>query len=234
MIGLGLLHHRRHARPGTIVWDRWIAIGFAIGSLCFFVGPFPGFADLVGDEADSWVFFVGSIFFTTAAGLTLWQTTLRVPGRWSGDASWWSAAIQFAGTLFFNRSTYNATQDDLRRAARAAGLVTGPVRLDRVPGSGLIAYRVATSGKLLPERRDREWWMSAVNLLGCVLFMISAIAAFIVPSTGTVLDLAASNFTTAAAACVSSSGPYCSTRGAFSAWFATGEERRLGEADRAF
>ena len=39
--------------------------------------------------------------------------------------------------------------------------------------------------------------MSAVNLAGCVFFMISAIAAYVVPSTGSVLDLAAANFTTA-------------------------------------
>jgi threonine/homoserine/homoserine lactone efflux protein len=35
-----------------------------------------------------------------------------------------------------------------------------------------------------------------VNLLGCVLFMISALAAFVVPDTGSILDLAAANWTT--------------------------------------
>ena len=41
--------------------------GFAVGSACFLVAPFPGFVDLVGAEADAIVFFVGSLFFTAAA-----------------------------------------------------------------------------------------------------------------------------------------------------------------------
>lgn len=66
--------------------------------------------------------------------------------------------------------------------------------------SGLIAYRVTAGRRLWPERRDREWRIAAVNLLGCVFFMISAIASYIVSSTGSVLDLAAANFTTSAGA----------------------------------
>ena len=44
--------------------ERWMALLFAIGSTCFLIGPFPGYADLVGDSADAVTFFVGSIFFT--------------------------------------------------------------------------------------------------------------------------------------------------------------------------
>jgi len=41
-----------------------------------------------------------------------------------------------------------------------------------------------------------------VNLIGCVLFGISAVAGHVVPSTGSMLDQAASNWTTAlGAAC---------------------------------
>ena len=97
---------------GRIVWDRWIAIGFAIGSACFFIGPFPGFVELVGAGADGAVFFAGSIFFTLAALLELRESTLRL-GRWAADPSWWSAAVQFVGTLFFNLSTFAAMQDGL-------------------------------------------------------------------------------------------------------------------------
>jgi hypothetical protein len=63
-------------------WDRLIATGFALGSLCFFIGPFPGFLQLVGPGADGVVFFVGSVFFTLAAGLELREATLRL-GRWA-------------------------------------------------------------------------------------------------------------------------------------------------------
>ena len=39
--------------------------------------------------------------------------------------------------------------------------------------------------------------MATVNLLGCVLFGISAVASYVVPSSGSILDLAAANWTTA-------------------------------------
>ncbi len=179
------------------LWDRSIAIGFAIGSACFFVGPFPGFVQLVGAEADAWVFFVGSIFFTVAAGLEAREATVRL-GRWASDPSWWSAAIQFAGTLLFNLSTFDATQDDLT-GEQTNRLVWAPDVFGSACFlvSGLLAYRVASGPRLLPVRRDRGWTMAAINLAGCVLFGVSAIASFIVPSEGSVLDLAAANWTTA-------------------------------------
>ena len=41
-----------------------------------------------------------------------------------------------------------------------------------------------------------------VNLLGCIFFGISAVAGFVVPATGSMLDLAAANWNTAlGAAC---------------------------------
>ena len=62
---------RTYRRIVMVAWDRWIAGGFAIGSVCFFIGPFPGFQQLVGPGAVGVVFFAGSIFFTLAAGLAL-------------------------------------------------------------------------------------------------------------------------------------------------------------------
>jgi len=76
--------------------NRWIGLLFAGGSLCFAVGPFPGFVQLVGASADAAVFFAGSILFTTAAALQLRQERDR------------PSAIQLAGTLFFNISTFRA------------------------------------------------------------------------------------------------------------------------------
>jgi hypothetical protein len=185
--------------PATrIVWDRWIGTGFAIGSLCFFVGPFPGVIDLVGAEADAIIFFAGSIFFTLAALLEVREGTLRIGRRWAADASWWSAAIQFVGTLLFNLNTSDALNDNLT-SGQENRLVFAPDLLGSACFliSGLIGYWVVTRPRLLPARRDREWTMAAVNLLGCVLFGISAIVSFVVPSTGSMLDLAAVNWCTA-------------------------------------
>jgi len=63
--------------------------------------------------------------------------------------------------------------------------------------SGYLAY-VAVCGRLFCRpRRSREWWIAAINLLGCVAFGISAVASYVIPATGSVLDLARANATTA-------------------------------------
>jgi hypothetical protein len=51
-------------------------------------------------------------------------------------------------------------------------------------------------------RGDAGWWQPGVNLLGCVFFGISAVAGYVVPSTGSMLDQAAANWNTSlGAAC---------------------------------
>jgi hypothetical protein len=165
----------------------WIGALFAIGSACFFVGPFPGFVQLVGAEADGIVFFVGSLFFTSAALLQALQASGsdRLP-----------SLIQFAGTIFFNVNTYramdttfsNSQVDRLIWAPEAAGSACFLI-------SGAIAYesvRIAGHAAL----HNREWRIAAINLAGCVLFGISTVASYVVPSTGDILALGAANFTT--------------------------------------
>src|SRR5437868_8130602 len=92
--------------PRRIGW--WTAVLFGIGSMCFLVGPFPGFVELVGTGADGVVFFVGSIFFTSAALLQALQAVDRLDR--------WSSLIQFAGTIFFNVSTFHALRAGLDAA----------------------------------------------------------------------------------------------------------------------
>jgi uncharacterized iron-regulated membrane protein len=160
---------------------------FAVGSACFLIGPFPGYQQLVGATAAAVTFFAGSIFFTAGGAL---QTWLAVPQR---GAALWAAAIQSAGTLFFNVTTFRAlhtavTAPDYNR------LVWRPDALGSICFlvSGVIAYRAA---------RPRDW-PPTVNLAGCVFFGISAVAGYVVPSKGSMLDLAACNWNTAlGAAC---------------------------------
>lgn len=46
------------------------------------------------------------------------------------------------------------------------------------------------------------WWEPSINLLGCVLFGVAAVAGHVVPATGSMLDQAAANWTTSlGAAC---------------------------------
>ena len=68
--------------------------------------------------------------------------------------------------------------------------------------SGVIAYAASTRRGWLPVRGTQGWWEPAVNLLGCVFFGIAAVAGYVVPSEGSMLDLALANWNTAlGAAC---------------------------------
>jgi hypothetical protein len=183
--------------------ERWMALCFALGSACFLVGPFPGYAQLVGAGAVGVTFFVGSIFFTAGGGLQSWLAfpERRSPG--AGRAAWWAAIVQSAGTLFFNASTLHAITT-LPDNAGYDRLVWRPDALGSVCFlvSGAIAYRASARHGWLPARGGTGWWEPLVNLLGCVFFGISAVAGYVVPSTGSVVELAAANFDTAlGAAC---------------------------------
>jgi hypothetical protein len=184
---------------------RWMALCFALGSTCFLVGPFPGYAQLVGDSADAITFFVGSILFTAGGGLqssVAWAER-RSPG---GPAAWWSAIVQSAGTLFFNVTTYHAMHVALT-SSEYDKLVWRPDWRGSICFlvSGAIAYwasrRRGWHG-LLPARTGDGWWQPGINLLGCIFFGISAVAGYVVPSTGSMIDLAAANWNTSlGAAC---------------------------------
>jgi hypothetical protein len=183
--------------------ERWMAMCFAIGASCFLIGPFPGYASLVGETADAITFFVGSIFFTAGGGLQSSLAFAHRHVRGTGRAAWRAAAIQSAGTLFFNVTTYRAMHVALS-SSEYNRLVWRPDALGSVCFlvSGAIAYRVSARRGWLPVRSGSGWWQPAVNLLGCVFFGVSAIAGHVVPSSGSVLDLAASNFNTSlGAAC---------------------------------
>ena len=182
-----------------------MALSFALGSACFLVGPFPGYTELVGDSADTITFFVGSILFTIGGAL---QSGLAWGERSSpgGRAAWWSAIVQSAGTLFFNVTTYQAMHVALT-SSEYDRLVWRPDWRGSICFlvSGAIAYRASVRHGWhgwLPARGGEGWWQPAVNLLGCVFFGISAVAGYVVPSSGSVLDLAAANWNTSlGAAC---------------------------------
>jgi hypothetical protein len=181
--------------------ERWMALLFALGSACFLIGPFPGYARLVGAAAVGVTFFIGSILFTAGGGL---QCVLAAPERHTagaGRAAWWAALIQSAGTLFFNVTTYQGMHTALSNPDYNR-LVWRPDALGSVCFlvSGVIAYRASARHGWLPARDAAGWWEPSVNLLGCIFFGISAVAGYLVPSTGSILDLAAANWNTAAGA----------------------------------
>jgi hypothetical protein len=178
-----------------------MAIAFALGSACFLVGPFPGYLQLVGPVADAVTFFVGSVLFTIGGGL---QTWLAASGRHepgAGTAAWRAAAVQSLGTLFFNITTFRALQTSVG-SSDYDRLVWRPDAFGSICFliSGVIAYRASARRGWLPVRGAPGWWQPLVNLLGCVLFGIAAIAGYVVPASGSVVALGAANWTTSGGA----------------------------------
>jgi YrhK-like protein len=189
--------------PERIGW--WIAVLFMIGSLCFALGSVPAFASAVGD-ADVWVFFVGSLFFTSAAYLQYFEASnqgddvrgavrsRRPLGVRLVSLGWWAAATQFLGTLWFNLTTFAGTRDALSLSQQEA-LVWAPDAI------GSILFLIASAFAVL-EARDgiRRGWrpsletaIAGANMVGSIAFGISAMAAFIDPASGELLNVAAAN-----------------------------------------
>jgi hypothetical protein len=200
-------------RPSRV--SRGLAVLFGVGSICFILGPLPGYVDLVGDTADAITYFVGSIFFTSAATLQ-WLEAASV-GRQAGVPrqagvrlgeprrrfgfeptrfDWWAAAIQLAGTLFFNISTFAAihaadTTELVRRvwAPDAFGSIAFVV-------SSLIAYLEVAVQRPAPPRSRAERLggrIAVANLVGSVLFGVSAVASYVLADTTTVWNAAVAN-----------------------------------------
>ncbi|MEF3403142.1 hypothetical protein [Agromyces sp. CCNWLW203] len=185
---------RRHLRLRREAW------GFSVGSLFFLAGAIPFYADWAGPVGVGVTFFVGSIFFTLAAFIQLSLSGRHVPRRGTNRADrwdWWAAAIQFAGTLLFNVST----------AAALAAAIADPDRLGagwRPDAWGSAAFLissvfavVATKDRgLLWDRHARSWHGTWLNLLGSIAFGVSAIGAYVVPQTDSLLSAFWANFGT--------------------------------------
>ena len=129
-------------------------------------------------------FFVGSIFFTIGGGLQSW---LAFPGAISKRPPGGARSSSRPGPC---SSTSRPSRRSTRRFANPEydRLVWRPDALGSVCFlvSGVIAYRAAR----------RHGWQPLVNLLGCIFFGIAAVAGYVVPSSGSVLELAAANWST--------------------------------------
>ncbi len=205
---------KRTAPAGQSIWwdpaarGWWIAVLFAVGSALFALGAVPGFVDAVGTRADSVTFFVGSIFFTSAAFLQYRESVDAAAGGpthgWArilayrpDRIDWWAGAIQLVGTLYFNVSTGVATATDLSATA-ASHHVWRPDAIGSVcflVASALAWFEVC-HGWAAWAPGDISWWITSLNLVGSVAFGCSAVAAYVIPSTGAIWNVELSNLGT--------------------------------------
>ena len=214
-------HHRKHLQVSLesrtvlpkfsvaeFVWfphrmNWWIGAIFSIGSLLFALASLFGLASMAMNEMSVWretvgvTFFVGSLFFTTAAYLQLFQTAnvrefpLHKPGSsrrkilfgWRPrDIGWVSCALQFIGTLCFNLNTLDGifpTEGWIRQDV----LIWFPDFIGSVffLASGQLAFAETCHKRWGWQPNNISWWVVFSNLLGCVAFMIAALLSVSLP-----------------------------------------------------
>lgn len=191
--------------PGDLSWR--IAMLFMIGSFLFALGSFPAYAQLVDPGTVGITFVIGSIFFTSAGYSQFLQVVNGADAEGSSSfrfwawqpASmlWWAVFVQLIGTLFFNFNTIDAMFDSFT-TEQTNRLVWAPDFF------GSIAFLIASHLAWLTvcqrvwcvRRYDVDWWISALNYVGSIFFMISAITAFTLPTTGEVINLTLVNLGT--------------------------------------
>lgn len=182
--------------PGAVGW--WIGVLFAIGAACFTVGAAPGYVSWVGMDADAVTFFVGSIFFTTAAYLQYLQTLnaphVLVAGSverlrfWTwepGRIDWTASGVQLVGTVFFNVTTLAAIDTSLN-ATQAHRMVWVPDVVGSIcflVASGLAWFEVS-HGWWSWRMHSLSWRIAALNLAGSIAFGVSAVASKVVSTSG--------------------------------------------------
>ena len=178
-----------------------IASLFIVGSALFVLGSVPAYVNAVGATADGVTYFAGSVFFTAASFAQLLQAQTpamtnvdvdsqyaRAPvRRWAWlphDRNWLAAITQFPGTLYFNISTLAA----LVRNATVKRQDRHVWRPDFF-GSTLFliasVFGILAMGRFLSlQLRSLPWWIAWLNMIGSILFMFSALASYVLPTTG--------------------------------------------------
>jgi len=176
---------------------RGVAALFAVGSMLFAIASVASQWASASRPAIGVTFFAGSLAFTSAAFLQLRSSR----GGPRGDRS--AALIQFAGTLFFNVSTFAGMQKGFDARETDLRVWTPDV-------FGSICFLVASELALAGvcgrwacwRSGSSAWRVAALNMLGSVLFGISAVASLVEPSTSEPVSAAIANAgTTSGALC---------------------------------
>jgi hypothetical protein len=208
--GHGLVVARPAGEQRPIAWwapDRrgwWIAVLFMIGSALFAIGSFGPTAAILGEQAMP-VFFAGSIFFTSAAYLQFFEATNegddiegngrtgRLLGHRAHSIGWWAASIQLIGTVWFNVTTFAGMLDLSTRQAEALVWVPDAIgSLAFLAASGLALLEVS-DGIIGWRPRTLEARIGVSNMIGSIAFGVSAVASFILPSSGDLVNVWATN-----------------------------------------
>lgn len=187
--------------PRRLGW--WIALLFGAGSLHFMVGALAATWPEASPDAMrepqtlGSIFFVGSIFFTTAASLQ-WLEALNgdvataleaTPRRWQWFAwrprnlGYLACLVQLMGTILFNFNTADALVHGLSWREQDL-LIWTPDMLGSICFlvASYLAYAEVSHGGASFAPRSIGWWIAVVNLAGSIAFQLSALDSVVGPA----------------------------------------------------
>lgn len=155
--------------------NRRIGILFAIGATLFAIASVPG-ASSISQEIVGVTYFLGSIFFTSAAYMQMRTADPDPLERWA-------SAIQLAGTLLFNVSTFSGMLEQLSGPEKDL-IVWAP---DAV---GSVCFLVSSAIAVWAVRHERDVARreALLNLVGSILFGVSAVGAYVIPDLDELLN----------------------------------------------
>lgn len=200
------------------------ATAFTIGGALFALGAALAQLGVTGPTASASIYFAGGLFFNTGGYCSLLQA-INAPrpgpdaaslltGRWRWWSyepkriDWLSALLLFAGTIVFGINLLDSFLQGLT-VRQVNRLIWTPdiVGCMLFLVSGHLAVTEVCHGRPRLHPRSLAWWIVAVNQFGSVLFMVSALAAFTRPDTGSSVNVDIANWGTfAGAVCFSSGG----------------------------
>ena len=189
----------------------WVsAVAFTIGGSLFAVGAAESQVGTGNASTAASIYFAGGIFFSTGGYTSLLVAINGTPASahaaepwrwWSWEPrriEWLSAFALFIGTLAFGISLVSAFITGLGTRG-VDRLVWRPEFVGCVLFlvSGHLGMR-AVCHRVLPclRLRDLDWWIVAINQVGSILFIVSAIAGFTRPATGDEVNVAVANWGT--------------------------------------
>ncbi|MFJ7149559.1 hypothetical protein ACIQVT_15340 [Streptomyces sp. NPDC100445] len=202
----------RHTRADAVALTRLrrlnviAATAFVFGGALFAAGAAVAqFGSGDATECAS-IYFAGGLFFNTGGYVSLLQV-INAPRHVTGGEGrlvtrrwrWWayeptrldwlSTFVLFTGTLVFAVNLLDSflrglTVQQVNRLVWAPDVIGCVLFLV----SGHLAVVEICHGRPCVRPRNLGWWIVAVNQLGSVLFMISALAAFTRPATGSLVN----------------------------------------------
>ena len=183
-------------RPRALNW--WIAVLFMIGSWHFFFSSLLLLAGVSYSYLLDFIYFTGSIFFTSAGYCSYYQSinapealdsngqaTATKKRRYFGwqpqRIDFWVTFPLFIGTLFFNVLTFMGFFSLQWYAYDIFTWIPNFIGSILFLISGIAGVLEFCHHFWCWQLKNVTWWIVISNFWGCVFFMISAFAAFLRP-----------------------------------------------------